>query len=163
MNRLPAFTLMETIMALLLTAILGVMATLVLQHLLQGAAGFRQRHLDEAELVELHGAIRADHARSLSMVPGNGSGIQFICPMDTVFYDILPDSTVQRSGNGHLQVFHVKATGQEHMLEPNTELVSCWQLRLDVQGDQRTVVLYQPYLIADRLAKPETHGHTYPR
>jgi len=161
MKRFPAFTLMETLLALLLMAIVGGMATVVMQHVGQGTVRAGQRHASESEWVELNVALRADHARAEGIEQGPGGGICFSSERDTTCYIVLSDSSVQRTADGSTQVFQVKAMEWERRVEPGTDLVNRWHLHVSGEDEHRALVLTHTYLIADRVVPRAKDGHPH--
>jgi type II secretory pathway pseudopilin PulG len=163
MSKLPAFTLLETLLALVLMAVVGTMATAVMQHLGNSSAHFRERHAEEAELVELNVALRTDLARATHVMRDPLGRMLFIGRADTIRYAVLADSTVERRIPGRTMVFLVRAITTPAALVPGTDLVTRWQLNIAGPGEQRALVVTHTPLTAARLNATLPHGHPHTR
>jgi hypothetical protein len=163
MKKLPAFTLLETLLALVLMAVVGMLATGVMQHLGKGSVHFRERHALEAELVELNMALRSDHAKATHLLHDPQGGTLFIGRNDTVRYSVLPDSSVERRRAGNSMVFHVRASEPRWSSVPGTMLVARWQLDIALMEETRTLFITPAPLTAARLQATAHHGHPHTR
>ena len=163
MNRLPAFTLLETLLALVLMAVVGMMATVVMQHLGRGSVHFRERHAAEAELVELNSALRSDQAKATHLMRDAMGGMLFIGRSDTVRYVVLPDSSVERRITGNTMVFLVRATEQRVAVQPGSALVTRWQVIIAGMDEPHALVVTHAPLTAARLQATTDHGHPHTR
>lgn len=109
MKRLPAFTLLESLLALLLTGVVGAMAMLVVQYLHGEGRGFQVRKADE-EVLWLLTSLGSDALAATRPVVHDGDRLTFVLPADTVHYEVIDSTMVRHSTSGEHHVFHVNAS-----------------------------------------------------
>ncbi len=108
MSRVPAFTLMESLLSLLLMGVVGAMAMLVVQYLHRDGGGTELRRGEE-EVLWLLAAINADGRSSIRSWTMEGERPMFIRAADTVHYEIIDSVVVRRTTSGDKHEFHISA------------------------------------------------------
>ncbi|MBL7982302.1 MAG: hypothetical protein JNL52_10900 [Flavobacteriales bacterium] len=154
MKRLPAFTLLESMTALLLLGIVGAMAITVVNHLQQGFRMGEDR-VSEEEVLWLLYAFNADRDHSDGMCMAPNRDILLTSQKDTIRYGLKDGSVVRTRSDGRSAVFNVHALAVQ--AEPDgTGGLRRWTLVRD-SDRMSTVHFVAAPSIAD---KRNAHAHT---
>ena len=163
MKRLPAFTLLEAVLSLLLVAMLGVFAFYILQSLQKGARDLGGRSVGQQELLFFSTALRADMDRAERVIEGAGNTLE--CHMDSgvVRYTAVTNGIIRTLANGDTALFALPVLRTEvFTLAPDMPLVQLWCITFTEQEGGGVAAYHKTYSHADRMREELHHAHQDP-
>lgn len=159
MNRLPAFTLLETVLSLLLLAMLGAIVFIVLSSTVDGAKAMTHRVGREQELLFLCTAVRTDLEAADQLDSLEGGGLACTVQDGMIHWSTRAGKVHRIDQLGDTLTFDLEVgRSMVAVVSHEVPLVTSWQLDLGAQHE-RTAVFVKHYAPADIIRYRRDHGH----
>lgn len=162
MNRVPAFTLLEVLVSLLLLAIVGGLVFVVLQTLAEGTGTAGTAAVAARDRLWLEQALRADLERVDRLSLGPEGSIELANDTVRWTYRFTPDSALRQADGAPAGGWAVPGITVAHVpVRPGMALLA--ELTLEMEGPpQKRLVLVKHYDRATPARETLAHGHTDP-
>ncbi|MDQ3101438.1 MAG: hypothetical protein M3R08_08625 [Bacteroidota bacterium] len=164
MKRLPAFTLMEVILSLFLTALLGSFAFSILQYLQQSSIDLGSSSIEHQELLFLNVAIRTDMEQASKIYELYDGGLEMHTASGPIVYELIDDGIRRTKADGTIDLFKVPIRSMvSSTISPQIPLVHLWKLIIGDPEKPRFASFHKMYSTADRILEHDLHAGTDPR
>ena len=158
MKRLPAFTLLELLLALILLALLGAMASWVLRDLRMAADGLGKGFARDEELLWFCTAVRNDFERARTIRMEEEGALLCEAAVDTVRYQRIEDGW-QRTAGEKIETFKVASESIDFLLDTEPTLIAVWRLRFAPESRLPAMSFRKVYAPADRYPLHDAGAH----
>jgi len=158
MKRLPAFTLLELLLALILLALLGAMASWVLRDLRMAADGLGKGFARDEELLWFCTAVRNDFERARTIRLGEEGVLLCEAAVDTVRYQRIEDGW-QRTAGEEIEIFKVASEATDFLLDTEPAIIAVWRLRFAPESRLPAMSFRKVYAPADRYPLHDAGTH----
>lgn len=158
MKRLPAFTLLELLLALILIALLGAMASWVLRDLRMAADGLGKGFARDEELLWFCTAVRNDFERARTIRLGEEGVLLCEAAVDTVRYQRIEDGW-QRTAGEEIEIFKVASEATDFLLDTEPAIIAVWRLRFAPESRLPAMSFRKVYAPADRYPLHDAGTH----
>lgn len=154
MSRLPAFTLLEALLALVLMAVLAAMAAMVLGDLRWAGSSIGDSFARDEALLRFCTAVRTDMERATRIHMDGEAGLRFEHAADTVRYVVVEGALIRKT-DALEERFELGVASMEHVVEPGTNLIALWRIRFADQPRLPDFAFRKTYSPADRRNAPD--------
>jgi type II secretory pathway pseudopilin PulG len=145
MKRLPAFTLLEAVLALFLVAMLGAYAFYVLQSMAHGSRHLFGRAGQQQEQLFFHAAVRADLDRAAALRVGSEGELLCEAEQGTTRYVTVPGGIARILPEGDSTVFALPVSATEmKLISEAIPLVQLWRITFTGGGSTAFSKTYAP-------------------
>ena len=163
MKRLGAFTLLEVILSLFLTALLGSFAILILQYLQQGSIDLGSRSIEHQEILFFNVAVRTDMDQASKIYVLPKGGIEIYGASGPIRYEPIQEGIQRTRADGAIDLFKMRVRSMDaSTISTEIPLVHLWRLALGDPEVPAFAAFHKVYSTADMIQVLDPHAHTDP-